>query len=858
MKRLFFPFTAVLFSLSVLLALPACDDDGKKNNDNTNNLNNTNNQTCDDLECGDHGDCVDAAAGAYCACDEGWQGTTCDACAAGYEPDGDACVPIDDPYFGTPLIDGTINEGAGDWSADQKVGQNSDASDWGANVLTGLYVAYDDANLYVGVAGFVEAQNALAVYVDLDYGTGSQGLASLAATSDNDGGLDNALSSVIELTNAEFRADWAVGTKGMTSAGATLNENAGWRDLAIEPANFHWMEGTLVTGAAAFEASIPLATLYGGAAPAEGTRLAVFARLVNEDGQYLANQTAPADNATAPASVSQVAVVTLHGGGAPVCDDDGVCEAGETTLNCPGDCPDTGECGDNEVFAWEDGVMYFVLVDRFFDSDGLNQPVDGANWEAQFQGGDWNGVEEKLSYLAGLGVNTIWLSAPYKNRDYAGSAIDPVADTHLYSAYHGYWPSPANVDYTDPLNPQPTPAVEGRLGTATDLQAMIASARAEDMHILFDYVMNHVDEASGLFGAHRDWFYLENNNPVLCSPNYWNDPYYGTRCAFTTYLPAFDYYQDWVRAWSIADAIWWAREYGIDGYRLDAIKHVPMNWLTDLRTAAEAAFPNPEGGRFYMVGETYDWDSQQTLKDFVDPATKLDGQFDFPLRKRMCEAIFTRGMSLDDFFNWWNGNDTFYGAGALMSTWIGNHDIPRAIHFASGQITNCYEGSYVGNSWNPGAFTQPGNAEPYQRLALAFGLLLTNRGVPLIYYGDEIGMAGGGDPDNRRMMTWSGLNTHQEWLRARVSKLTAIRKANVALRRGRRVTVTGGADTFAYKLTGCGADQELYVLVNRGDFDASVSGLPAGSFTELISETTVSGGAAVTVPARDLMIFKAQ
>ena len=493
MKRLFFPFTAVLFSLSVLLALPACDDDGKKNNDNTNNLNNTNNQTCDDLECGDHGDCVDAAAGAYCACDEGWQGTTCDACAAGYEPDGDACVPIDDPYFGTPLIDGTINEGAGDWSADQKVGQNSDASDWGANVLTGLYVAYDDANLYVGVAGFVEAQNALAVYVDLDYGTGSQGLASLAATSDNDGGLDNALSSVIELTNAEFRADWAVGTKGMTSAGATLNENAGWRDLAIEPANFHWMEGTLVTGAAAFEASIPLATLYGGAAPAEGTRLAVFARLVNEDGQYLANQTAPADNATAPASVSQVAVVTLHGGGAPVCDDDGVCEAGETTLNCPGDCPDTGECGDNEVFAWEDGVMYFVLVDRFFDSDGLNQPVDGANWEAQFQGGDWNGVEEKLSYLAGLGVNTIWLSAPYKNRDYAGSAIDPVADTHLYSAYHGYWPSPANVDYTDPLNPQPTPAVEGRLGTATDLQAMIASARAEDMHILFDYVMNHVD-----------------------------------------------------------------------------------------------------------------------------------------------------------------------------------------------------------------------------------------------------------------------------------------------------------------------------------------------------------------------------
>ncbi|MBU1242887.1 hypothetical protein KJ612_06775, partial [Myxococcota bacterium] len=538
---------------------------------------------------------------------------------------------------------------------------------------------------------------------------------------------------------------------------------------------------------------------------------------------------------------------------------DGTCDAGETYASCPDDCPEALQCGDPDVFAWEDGVMYFVLVDRFFDGNAANNsPVDGVDWPAQFQGGDWVGLEDRLTYLSDLGVNTIWLSAPYKNRDWAGAAIDPVADTHLYSSYHGYWPSPAAVDYADPLNPQPVPAVESRLGTSTELHGLIASARAENMKILFDYVMNHVDEASGLFGAHRDWFYLENNNPVLCSPNYWNDPYYGTRCAFTNYLPAFDYYQTWVRQWSVADAMWWAREYGIDGYRLDAIKHVPMDWLTELRTAAEAEFPNPEGGRFYMVGETYDWDSQDTLKAFVDPVTKLDGQFDFPLRKRMCEAVFTRSLSLDDFFNWWNSNDTVYGAGALMSTWIGNHDVPRAIHFASGQLGSCTEGSHVGNSWNPGGFTQPADPEPYQRLALAFSLLLTNRGVPLIYYGDEIGMAGGGDPDNRRMMTWSGLNTHQEWLRARVARLTAIRAAHVALRRGRRTTVSGGADTFAYKLGGCGASEEVYVLVNRGDFDATVSGLPAGSWTELISETSASGGGGITVPARDLKIFVAQ
>jgi hypothetical protein len=91
------------------------------------------------------------------------------------------------------------------------------------------------------------------------------------------------------------------------------------------------------------------------------------------------------------------------------------------------------------------------------------------------------------------------------------------------------------------------------------------------MYVLFDYVMNHVDDQSGLYAAHGDWFYLEGGSPVLCSPSYWNDSYYSTRCAFTTYLPAFDFYNPTVRQWSVADATWWASEYGIDGYRLDAI-----------------------------------------------------------------------------------------------------------------------------------------------------------------------------------------------------------------------------------------------------------------------------------------------
>ncbi|MEE2786332.1 MAG: alpha-amylase family glycosyl hydrolase, partial [Myxococcota bacterium] len=136
------------------------------------------------------------------------------------------------------------------------------------------------------------------------------------------------------------------------------------------------------------------------------------------------------------------------------------CEAGPTNF---------GRCGDPTVFDWRDAVMYFVMVDRFFDSDNQRDAVAGATDgdatrgpSGDYEGGDLAGVTAKIQYLQNLGVNSIWLSAPYENRDTAGAAIDPNADGNLYSGYHGYWPAPANIDYSDPENPRPIPAVESR------------------------------------------------------------------------------------------------------------------------------------------------------------------------------------------------------------------------------------------------------------------------------------------------------------------------------------------------------------------------------------------------------------
>ncbi len=391
------------------------------------------------------------------------------------------------------------------------------------------------------------------------------------------------------------------------------------------------------------------------------------------------------------------------------------------TQDCQGAGP--GACGDVAAFDWRDAVMYFILVDRFFDSDGRVDPVpnvsdgDAATGPSgQYEGGDLAGVTAKVPYLRDLGVTALWLSAPYENRNVAGAAIDPGSDPHTYSGYHGYWPSPGNIDFTDPDNPRPAPAVESRIGTADDLHGVVDSAHGSGIKVLFDYVMGHADAESGLVANHMDWFVRDNGRIRLCGPeNLWDDPVWGVLCAFTEYLPKFDFRRADVRAWSVSDALWWAKTFGIDGYRLDAIKHQPLDWLRDLRARLNAEIAAPDGGRFYLVGETFAYDDQDLIRRFVDPATMLDGQFDFPFKARLCEALFTGGGRLDTFSGWIAGNDAFYGPGSIMTTWIGNHDIPRAIHFASGEIGSCREGSHAGNGWTQN-YRQPGDAAAYERL----------------------------------------------------------------------------------------------------------------------------------------------
>lgn len=531
------------------------------------------------------------------------------------------------------------------------------------------------------------------------------------------------------------------------------------------------------------------------------------------------------------------------------------------------------QCGIEEEFDWRDTIMYFAMVDRFYDSDNQTDSVQGATGgnadygpSAQYVGGDFRGVTEKMDYLTDLGVTSLWISSPEENRNFAGASVTPSRDQNLYSAYHGYWPSPEFIDFSDVNDPKPRPKVESRFGSEEDLREMIKTAQGAEsanghgVRVLFDYVMNHVDIASGLYSARPDWFPKFDGRPRLCAPeNLWDDPYWGTRCSFTDYLPSFDFYNPEARKWSIDNALWWAKEFGVDGYRLDAIKHVPFEWLYEFRQRMNEQIDDPKGNRFYLVGETFEYFNRDLLKSYVDSKSMLDGQFDFPLRRELCEAMFRPSGDLNGFSAWLNDNDGFYDRGvtnpSLMVNWVGNHDIPRAIHYATGQIDACTTGSFPENGWNGFQFQQPQNPEPYEMLGLSFAVLMTNPGIPLIYYGDEIGLAGGGDPDNRRMMPWdeNRLNDHQKNLRSKVSKLAKLRAKYKALGRGSRYNYYADKDLWVYSRGGCEDMDSVTVVINKSGNSRSAP-IPSGSYEDAISGESLQGDQ-VNVPARSFRVL---
>jgi glycosidase len=504
-------------------------------------------------------------------------------------------------------------------------------------------------------------------------------------------------------------------------------------------------------------------------------------------------------------------------------------------------CPDDFTCAPPILgYDWRDAVLYFVFVDRFFDGNAANNgsPVGGVPTASNFQGGDWAGVRQKLEegYFEDLGVNTLWLSVPMANTNDSGLGDDG----QLYSAYHGYWPTDLE-------------ATQSRFGSLSELTELVEACHDRDIKVIVDYAMNHVHVDSPTYQQNPGWFWpldFSGKHCVCGSSDCSFDGPDGKRCWFRDYLPDFNFNVAAARDFSVSNAVSWILDTGIDGFRLDAVKHIEDSWVTELRERVTSDVEPVTEQHFYMVGETFTGD-KGLIGYYVDPGTMLDGQFDFPLRAAIVSAMLTRTSSMSSLEDFLAANDGYYGAG-VMSTFVGNHDVPRPIHFA--QDTPLW-----GDEWANGkdrAWTNqpglPGESSAFERLANSFTLLFTLPGIPLIYYGDEYGMPGAGDPDNRRFMQWAGHAPRQLALREHIKALAAIRAAHPALRRGTRTPLSDATHTLAFRMTDGGDD--VIVVINRGDTSANVPSIPSGNYQDALDGSRHSGPS-VSVPARSARIL---
>ncbi len=415
-----------------------------------------------------------------------------------------------------------------------------------------------------------------------------------------------------------------------------------------------------------------------------------------------------------------------------------------------------------------DEIIYSIVTDRFHDGNpALNRPAEHPELYpiANHKGGDWAGITQKLDegYFERLGATTLWISPVNKNTPKVEQeSIEP---GRYFTSYHGYWP----ISSTE---------TNEQFGSMEDLRHLVSTAQGNGMAVLLDFVANHVHEDHPVLREHGDFitpYELPDGRKNL---RLWNEHPYTTW--FDDFLPSLDFEaSDELVEFQTGNAAWWLLETGADGFRHDAVKHIPTHFWMRLTERLHTGVVLPEGRRVYQLGETID--SPETIRRYIG-ADMMDGQFDFPVYFSIQNVIARGQGDMQEIARAVRRSKTAYPASAINSPLAGNHDVPRFMAYADGIL----DGPDAPDARDL-AFEDPPDVlhdSSYRKLQLAFGLVFALDGPPTVYYGDEIGMTGAADPDNRRFMQWDGWNEHQEATFDLVSRLAHARQDSIALRRG--------------------------------------------------------------------------
>ncbi|BCM66450.1 putative pullulanase, secreted [Streptomyces sp. EAS-AB2608] len=552
--------------------------------------------------------------------------------------------------------------------------------------------------------------------------------------------------------------------------------------------------------------------------------------------------------------------------------------------------------------------FYFVLPDRFANGDTSNDrggltgsrlstgydPTD----KGFYQGGDLKGLTKKLDYIKGLGTTALWLAPIFKNRPVQGTGSNASA------GYHGYW----ITDFT---------RVDPHFGTNDDLKALISKAHAKGMKVFFDVITNHTADVVDYEEKSYDYLskgafpYLTKDGEPFDDADYadggrtfpavsgasfpytpratgkgkvpaWlNDPTMYHNRGDSTYAGESTTYGDF----SGLDDLWterpevvrgmekiyqrWVKDFAVDGFRIDTVKHVNMEFWTQWATALDRYAAERGRKNFFMFGEVYSADTSVTAP-YVTQG-RLDATLDFPFQEA-ARAYASQGGSARKLANVF-GDDYKYTTDKANAyeqvTFLGNHDMGRI-------------GTFLKQD-NPKAT----DAEILAKDKLANELMFLSRGNPVVYYGDEQGFTGsGGDKDARQTMFASKVadyldddeigtdRTHASAaydtrapLYRQIAALAKLRKANPALTDGVQEEryAADGPGVYAFTRTDARTGQEYVVAFNNAG-SARTATFATGSadmaYRALYGATgsVRSDGdrkVTVTVPAGSAVVYKA-
>lgn len=451
----------------------------------------------------------------------------------------------------------------------------------------------------------------------------------------------------------------------------------------------------------------------------------------------------------------------------------------------------------SHAMKWDDGVMYSIMVDRFNNGNTANDaPVkhDSIFVQANYQGGDFRGIIDKIEagYFDSLGINILWISPVYDNPNTAFREYPP--PHRWYSGYHGYWP----------VN---NFAVEEKFGTMEELKELVAKAHQRKIKVLLDIVAHHVHIDNPLYKEHPDWFGTLDLPDGRKNLRLWDEQRLTTW--FEPYMPSFDYTRSDAPIRFMTDnSIWWLTETGADGFRHDAVKHVPNEFWRSLTRKLKEEVEIPQKKKVYQIGETFG--DYNLVASYVNNG-QLSSQFNFTLSYFAIPVFIERNESFASLDFHMKKSFEAFGQYNLMGNIMDSHDKVRFMAYADGAVT--LQGVDTREmAWNDPPVVR--NPESYKKAALYYAYLFTIPGLPVIYYGSEFGMTGADDPDNRRMMRFGdSLTLHEKAMLMETQKIVKMRNNHSALRYGDFYTLR--ADTIAYAYLRADMNERLLVVLNK-------------------------------------------